>query len=64
MAVGGTEGYAPRSQLTGEEQASINTDLRAMAAVAYDALTGTLHDDSLSAAEKRLKLKNAGVHES
>ena len=61
MAVGGTEGYAPRSQLTGEEQASINTDLRAMAAVAYDALTGTLHDDSLSTAEKRLKLKNAGV---
>jgi formylglycine-generating enzyme required for sulfatase activity/serine/threonine protein kinase len=61
MAVGGTQGYAPRSQLTGEEQASINTDLRAMAAVAYDALTGTLHDDSLSVAEKREKLKNAGV---
>jgi formylglycine-generating enzyme required for sulfatase activity/serine/threonine protein kinase len=61
MAVGGTEGYAPRSQLTGEEQASINTDLRAMAAVAYDALTGSLHDDSLSVAEKREKLKNAGV---
>jgi serine/threonine protein kinase len=61
MAVGGTEGYAPRSQLTGEEQASIHTDLRAMAAVAYDALTGTLHDDSLSALEKRQKLKNAGV---
>jgi formylglycine-generating enzyme required for sulfatase activity/serine/threonine protein kinase len=61
MAVGGTAGYAPRSQLTGEEQASINTDLRAMAAVAYDALTGTLHDDSLIVAEKKEKLKNAGV---
>ncbi len=61
MVVGGTQGYAPRSQLTGEEQASINTDLRAMAAVAYDALTGTLHDDSLSVVEKREKLRNARV---
>ena len=61
MAVGGTAGYAPQSQLTGEEQASIHTDLRAMAAVAYDALTGTLHDDTLTLAEKRKNLKNADV---
>ncbi|MFN5395038.1 MAG: protein kinase domain-containing protein [Planctomycetota bacterium] len=60
-ALGGTPGYAPFTQLTGEQQASIATDLRAMSAVAYDTLSGQLHDEQLKPSEKLKKLKKIGI---
>ena len=61
MAVGGTPGYAPHSQLTGEERAAVWTDILAMSAVAFDALTGQRHDDTLSDEQKRKLLFDAQV---
>jgi serine/threonine protein kinase len=61
MAVGGTPGYAPKSQLLGTEQAAVWTDIRAMSAVAFDALTGQRHDDTLNIEEKRRLLQASHV---
>jgi sulfatase modifying factor 1 len=58
---GGTRNYAPQDQLLGNVQADAWTDIHAMSAVAFDALTGQRHDGGLTVDQKRQLLKEARV---